>query len=202
MHATTRMSGEERRVQILEAALDEFAEHGFNGARTKDMAQRAGISETLIFRHFKNKQELYQAALAHLYHGHPLHEDMRGPLEREADEELFLAVALHMIEHVEKDPRIVRLHLFQALESQSVSMAHHAHEDQSEEVLARYIKHRMDKGVFKQGDAVLAARSFHYLVFMAVADKQMGLMGEPLDLDGKALASQLCTVFLHGLAAE
>ena len=43
--ATTRMSAEERREAILEAARDEFASTGYYGTSTETIAERAGISD-------------------------------------------------------------------------------------------------------------------------------------------------------------
>jgi AcrR family transcriptional regulator len=52
----------ERRGQIIDATLELFAEKGFSGTKTREIAERAGISETLIFQHFKTKGDLYRAA--------------------------------------------------------------------------------------------------------------------------------------------
>jgi len=43
---------------IFEAAVDEFAERGFAGSSTLAIAERAGVSEGLIFKYFKNKASL------------------------------------------------------------------------------------------------------------------------------------------------
>jgi len=58
---TTRQSAAERRDEILEAALEEFAEHGYRGASTEAIARRAGISQPYVFRLFGTKQELFKA---------------------------------------------------------------------------------------------------------------------------------------------
>lgn len=44
--------------KIFEAAVDEFAEHGFAGSSTLAIAERAGVSEGLIFKYFKSKATL------------------------------------------------------------------------------------------------------------------------------------------------
>lgn len=58
-----RMSGAKRRESILEAAATAFAERGYDSVRTLDVAERAGISEALIFRHFDTKRDLYCEAM-------------------------------------------------------------------------------------------------------------------------------------------
>src|SRR6478736_3773484 len=61
---TTRQSAAERREEILEAALAEFAEHGYHGASTEAIAKRAGISQPYVFRLFGSKKDLFKAATA------------------------------------------------------------------------------------------------------------------------------------------
>src|SRR3990170_3350064 len=58
-----RLSGEERRQQIVEAAIDLFSRKGFRGTTTREIAEAAGISEAMIFKHFATKQELYSAII-------------------------------------------------------------------------------------------------------------------------------------------
>ena len=54
-----RLSAEERRESILEAANEVFGEHGYEHVRIDDVAAAAGISKALIYEHFASKQELY-----------------------------------------------------------------------------------------------------------------------------------------------
>ncbi len=63
MTVTTRQTAEERREEVLAAAVDEFARAGFHGASTDAIARRAGISQPYLFRLFGSKKELYLAAV-------------------------------------------------------------------------------------------------------------------------------------------
>jgi AcrR family transcriptional regulator len=53
------MSAEERREQVLEVALGEFAAKGLAGASTEDVARRADISQPYLFRLFPTKKALF-----------------------------------------------------------------------------------------------------------------------------------------------
>jgi AcrR family transcriptional regulator len=64
---TTRQSAAERRDEILEAALEEFAEHGYHGASREAFARRAGISQPYVFRLFGTKQELFKAVVTRCF---------------------------------------------------------------------------------------------------------------------------------------
>lgn len=60
--ATRRRRGEVPRL-VLEAARDLFAKKGFKGTSTREIAERAGVSEPLIFLHFGSKSELFDKAV-------------------------------------------------------------------------------------------------------------------------------------------
>jgi len=54
-----RMSGLERRSQVLAIAADEFADHGLHGASTEAIARAAGITQAYVFRMFGTKKSLF-----------------------------------------------------------------------------------------------------------------------------------------------
>src|SRR3954452_11152209 len=58
-----RLTGDERRAAILQAARGAFARHGFHGAGTSEIAALAGCSEPMIYKHFPSKQALFAAVL-------------------------------------------------------------------------------------------------------------------------------------------
>lgn len=53
--------------KLLEAALEAFAENGFQGTSTRNIAERAGVHHPLITYHFKNKDELWRAAANNVF---------------------------------------------------------------------------------------------------------------------------------------
>jgi AcrR family transcriptional regulator len=64
---STRLSAAERRDAVLDAAAVEFAERGFDGTSTEDIARRAGISQPYLFRLFGTKKELFKASVARCF---------------------------------------------------------------------------------------------------------------------------------------
>jgi AcrR family transcriptional regulator len=57
------MSADERREEILQAAMIEFARGGLAGTSTETIARRAGISQPYLFRLFGTKKELFLAVV-------------------------------------------------------------------------------------------------------------------------------------------
>jgi AcrR family transcriptional regulator len=87
--AATRLDSDERRKAIVTAAVPLFARKGFTGTTTKELAEAAGISEALLFRHFPSKKHLYGEILQLGCEGDPA-------LERLATLEPSTATLVHM----------------------------------------------------------------------------------------------------------
>src|SRR5215469_6505901 len=56
---TQRMSGADRRQQVLRIAAEEFASSGLHGTSAEDIARRAGITQAYVFRMFGTKKALF-----------------------------------------------------------------------------------------------------------------------------------------------
>lgn len=64
---TTRPSADGTRERIVEAAAELFAERSFDGATTRAIAARAGVAQPLLNYHYRSKDELWRAAVDHLF---------------------------------------------------------------------------------------------------------------------------------------
>lgn len=121
---TGRMSGDERRKQILQIAIKLFSNHGFSGTTTKKIAQEAGVSEAMVFRHFATKSELYHAILDHKAcegaSPNPC-EWVGEAIEAKDDEQFFYQVILNALNHHERDPEFMRLLFHSALEGHELA---------------------------------------------------------------------------------
>jgi AcrR family transcriptional regulator len=76
--ANIRLDAEERRRAIIDAALPLFAKKGFATTTTKELAEAAGVSEALIFKHFPSKAALYGEILRAGCEGSPELEQLKA----------------------------------------------------------------------------------------------------------------------------
>jgi len=117
-----RLSFPERERIILEAAGRLFAERGFVGTTTKAIATESGVNEALLFRHFRNKEELYNALIAQCL----------GDFETEMSPALkllsplpvrdaLLEIAKLVLRKNRENPWFLRVVFFAALESNELS---------------------------------------------------------------------------------
>ncbi|WP_040815434.1 TetR/AcrR family transcriptional regulator [Nocardia concava] len=104
--ADRRRDAERSRQALLDAALDEFAAKGFDGARVQEIADRAGVNKQLIAYYFGGKDGLYQE----IQRGWPAAEAER------ADPDLPLGeIAARYLSAILADPRPARLLVWRGL---------------------------------------------------------------------------------------
>jgi AcrR family transcriptional regulator len=58
--------GDETRLRIIDAAIELFGEHGFEGASTRDIAARAGVNAPALQYYFENKEGVYRACAEYI----------------------------------------------------------------------------------------------------------------------------------------
>ena len=75
----TRLSRDKRRETLLDAGARAFAERGFQATSMEDVAQNAGVTRLIVYRHFDSKEDLYRSVLDRAVRGVALavtsHED-------------------------------------------------------------------------------------------------------------------------------
>jgi TetR/AcrR family transcriptional regulator len=67
MPRVTRPSAKPTRDRIVVAAIDLFSDQSFDGAATREIAARAGVTQPLLNYHFRSKEELWQSAVDSLF---------------------------------------------------------------------------------------------------------------------------------------
>lgn len=61
--ARQRMTGQQRREQLMDVGCAAFAERGYDGTSVEEIAARAGVSKPVVYEHFGGKEGLYQAVV-------------------------------------------------------------------------------------------------------------------------------------------
>lgn len=93
-----RLSAEARKEAIVEAVQDVFAEKGFDGTTTRELAKAAGVSEALLYKHFPSKESLYAAMLDGCAKG-PTFAEASRILELDASTSTLVVMVHFMISH-------------------------------------------------------------------------------------------------------
>jgi AcrR family transcriptional regulator len=152
------------RQKILNTAIRLFAQNGFRGTTTKEIALAAGVNEVTIFRHFATKQELYTAILDIKSNERVVKswvEALRPFADRRDDQGLFLFVAREILGHYQRDPDFLCLRLHSSLEGHDLAKQY-----REQQVcplfrfLRDYILTRQSEGVFRPFNPDITVMSF------------------------------------------
>ncbi len=114
----TRHSAEERRAEILQAAVSQFALYGLHGTSTETIAAQVGISQPYIFRLFGTKKELFLAAIDYVYSA--ISEGFRAAIERDPVQPLDAMKQSYTVLLTRRTELLVLLHAFAAAEDDEI----------------------------------------------------------------------------------
>jgi TetR/AcrR family transcriptional regulator len=157
-----RLSLAERRRSLIDAARRVFAERGFRGATTRQIAAAAGVTEALIFQHFPHKDALY-AAILEERDAEPASERWFAELDehRAAGDAASVIRTLYtgLIELHERDPDLIRLMAFSALEDHPLARHLHRRATRLYNFLEGFIADGQRRGQFRGGSASVLARA-------------------------------------------
>src|SRR5579862_2667034 len=87
----TRMTGEERRADILRSAKRVFARSGYAEASTGELARESGITEPMLYKHFGSKKGLFLALLSDF--GAQFFSKLQERISHRAEKDLLDALA-------------------------------------------------------------------------------------------------------------
>lgn len=200
-----RMAGEDRRRQILQVAMSLFSQRGFRGTTTKEIAQGAGVSEAMVFRHFANKQELYSAIIDHKACADNFQQPcdiVPEALARKDDRAVFSGIALAMMRHHEHDTEFLRLLTQSALEGHELAdMFWDRNVRRMYDFLGSYIRERQRDGAMRDIDPTIVVRCFlgmviHHSLNNILWDTRRSL----LDIPNERAAEEFTELLLRGVA--
>ena len=197
--ARQKLNASDRRSQILAAAMEVFAEQGFHGTPTRELAQRAGVSEALVFQHFPTKEALIGAILDHVGFENRI-QAMEENLGQLPPREGLMKIAEQVLTNLRDNPALFRVVFFGLLETPHLAGEFY------QRFLSRLLalETRLFERAFGERGAGLpaarvkpsiVARSFHgSLMFYNLAGAIVRV--EPLPPDPKAMAEAIVNLYL------
>ncbi len=195
-----RMKGLERKDQIARVASALFARKGFKGTTTREIAEKAGISEAVIFKHFSRKADLYRAIIRHCCEDEQGSSRIIKALNGKTGRALFTTLAEFLIKEHRKDHTFLRLFTYSALERHPLSdIFLRTTGIELISFLKGHIRGLVKKGVFRPVDPEIAARAFLGMVIHYVTAQELfGLKKYYKKPDSKVI-SAFVGIFYNGL---
>jgi AcrR family transcriptional regulator len=162
-------------ARILASAAGMFANFGYNGVSTRDIATSAGVNEVTIYRHYPRKRDLYVAVLDAELQEVKLRGDLLARVAEANDARTAVARTFELIAATLTERQdLLRLVQFSALElGDDIDPLLRRHLGQLVEVIARYLDPWVNKGELRCTSAkalvlsliaiILSHRSLHRL---------------------------------------
>lgn len=203
MMARTPKVVEDRREQIIDAALRAFAQKGYARTTNKDIAREAGITPGLIYHYFESKEALFRAII-----------DSRSPLQlvrtppsqllNQPPELALRAFIRQLLAIAEGEPlvQLIRLFLPEVILNPAVAPAGLGGFDEVARFVERYLADCMERGELRRGDAALTAQVLLNNLIGAVLRRQVIRDPAMLRYSQVALAEHITEMMLHGLLPE
>lgn len=144
-----------------------FAQFGYNGVSTREIAASAGVNEVTLYRHYPRKRDLYLAALSAELNRVQLKGELLTRLAEAQNARTALACTFELISTtLLQQPQLVRLLGFSALElSEDINPLLRRHLGELVEIVARYLDPWIARGEFRCTSAKMLVLTLIAIVF-------------------------------------
>ncbi|MEZ5066355.1 MAG: TetR/AcrR family transcriptional regulator [bacterium] len=199
----SRLPAAERRERILAACAGVFAEHGFAGTRTRDLAEACGVSEAILYRHFRGKEALFEAVLEREIGRFDIPAFLADLAPVAEDEAVFRAIALRMLEIGTENPTVHRLLVATTLSSSPrVRGLYVTWRRPFVDFLGERVRRGIERGEMRAVDPTLTARAFVGLVMDCVLSCHLWSTIGFAQPTSQALVDNNVPTFVRGLRAD
>lgn len=143
-------------ARILRAALTEFTQRGYKGASTRGIAERAGVNEVTLFRHFGSKLDLLRVAVKQALMQMKIPQDLAPYLQGTLEEGLSQFVSDYLLQ-VTAQSDILMLGFSEAFSQPEISDLLREFMWKMRGMIVRYFEAMHEKGAIKEGDYPILA---------------------------------------------
>jgi AcrR family transcriptional regulator len=153
---TRRQQKEERREQILDAALSVFAQKGFSGSSMRDIAREVGVTEGLLYHYFESKEQLLNACWkertwrAHL-------ERILGESAGKSVDKVLRELMLQFMQTLRENAEMVRFCATERQRNPELAAFHLQKIEDNHNLLCDFLRSRQASGDIRQGADVSTA---------------------------------------------
>ncbi len=192
--ASAKPGVDQTRLRILAAARELYAEKGTRGTTTREVADRAGVNEATVFRHFGTKGQLLLAMLEH-YSGEAvlpaLLEEVRT---LPTIDEQLLRIGLTVVAAMREREDLIKVTMAEEVSNPAGSTCAWRTPLAARLRLADYLRAKIEAGVLR-GDADTLARLFLSLFFAYVMARKLWADSE---MPVERAARTIVELFLNG----
>lgn len=198
VHKRVRKPAEQRREEILDAAVAVFADLGYRAAESQDIADRAEVGKGTVYRYFESKEELFLAAVAHVFEQIKSEAEAAATVSGDPLEKIRAAVRAYLA-FFDAQPEVVELLIHERAEFRERGSSLYFVYAENERVgWVAVVQDLVDQGRLRVGNADAVLRVLGDLLFGTVVGSRLGM-------DRRGLgerAEEILDIFEHGVLAR
>ncbi|WP_345805838.1 TetR/AcrR family transcriptional regulator [Bacillus subtilis] len=183
--------------RILDAAMQLLVKKGYRATTTKEIAEKANVSEATIFRNFKNKQGLVEALLSQ-------HSSNRGSILEQTEGDLYkdlLHIGTCLLEELEHRKDIIKISFREPAMFQDVINHVTEYPQSMKQLLVDYLKTMGEKGVIQTGKEAEHADVFMSIIFGYFIHR-LHLGDRVISMPQEKMLEHSTALFVKGISAD
>lgn len=184
--------------RLLEATFNLISEKGYLGATTREIAQRAGVNELTLFRHFGSKEKLFEEVLKK-YTFLPKLKGLLPELRKMSYKESLWVLGERFIETLKDRKSLVRIMLSEInLYPDKIRNVYSSFIDEIISILAGYFRYLQGKKVIRHLSPEMGARAFLGMIFSYFLSEEI-MTGRVIDkIEVKKILKEFISIFIEG----
>lgn len=192
-----------RRSQIIENASHLFAEKGYEGTTMRMIAQTCEITEAAIYRHFRNKEDLYGEVIRTKVQNHDLDRLRARGIGAGTIEDVLAEIAEHILRLVDYDPELIRLMFNNSMETGDLAAILFKEVRLPYiEYLVEELEHRMAKGEVREIEPFITSRCFVGMVMDCALNVSVWSKINHQEFVAQEVVCNNIPIFARGLAND
>jgi AcrR family transcriptional regulator len=195
--STAKPAVEETRVRILRATRELYANKGSRGTTTREVADRAGVNEATVFRHFGTKQQLIAAMLDH-YTTFSLPKMLERIRTLPTLDEQLRALAVESIDSMKRKEDLIKVTMAEEMANPDGLACAWRAPTEDRRMLVRFFEEKVEAGQLR-GDPQILARVFMSLFFSFVMARRLWA---DLNISMDRAVTTMVEIFLNGAKAK
>jgi AcrR family transcriptional regulator len=189
---------DETKQRIIQGAAQVFAQKGYEGATTREIAAAAGVNEVTLFRHFGNKKNIFMAVIERFSALPGLEAAMQDQLTGDYRQDLTM-LGTHFLQTLLKRRKAILMSLCSAERLPEIRDVVAQTPTQQQQMLSNYLQQQIERGTVRDlPSPELAAKMFFGMIF-EFAISQPLLAGTPMEhIPPEEVVAQVVDIFVRG----
>jgi len=198
MEAVAKTGVEDTRLRILAATRELYATKGSRGTTTREVADRAGVNEATLFRHFGTKQQLISAMLDHYAGVTNFPDILQRTRELPTIEAQLYSLGIASVDAMRRKEDLIRMSMAEEISNPEGHLCAWRAPHEARRRLCQFFGEKVEGGEL-QGEPENLTRIFMSLFFSLVLAR--GIWGDEA-LSPEPAVTTMVQIFLNGARAK